>query len=224
MTLDFSEHLDNGYTHMNDHDPQSLNDDFVRTFTVSSLPGDPPNPVRDLKDDEFEVTVRKVGVATNLLFGHRIDARIPFEVGVKGFGGEFEVQQKDEQERICFVAAGVGITPILPSLYSLDYQRLKLLWTVREQDVGLVLDVLDRHPGLGKVTEVFITGIEGGSDERVKSVEERGAEVHSRRMQQEDFDKAEGVSRYYLCTAVPLRKQLSEWLVGKEIVFEDFNF
>ncbi|CZT16794.1 related to oxidoreductase, FAD-binding [Ramularia collo-cygni] len=223
VTLDFSRHLDNGYEHMNDYDPQSLNDDFVRTFTVSSLPGDPPNPVRDLKDDEFEITVRKVGVATNLLFQHRINDRVPFEIGVKGFGGEFEVQQRDEKESICFLAAGVGITPILPSLYSMDFQRLKLLWTIREQDVGLVLDVLDRHPGLGEVTEVFLTGIEKGRTEMAKNVEERGARVSLRRLQREDVEGRKA-SRFYLCTALPLRRQLSEWLTGQEVVFEDFNF
>lgn len=224
VTLDFSEHLDMGYSHMRDDDPQSLNDDFVRTFTVSSLPGDPPNPVRVLKDDEFEITVRKVGVATDLLFKHRINDRVPLEVGVKGFGGEFEVRQQNEKEAICFVAAGVGITPILPSLYSLDYQRLSLLWTIREQDVGLVQDVLDGHPGLGRVTEVFITDIKGERTESVKQVEERGASVHSRRLQKEDVDRGKAVARFYLCTAVPMRKQLSDWLAGQELVFEDFNF
>lgn len=208
---------------MNDYNPQSLNDDFVRTFTVSSLPGDPPNPVRDLKDDEFEITIRKVGVATELLFKQRID-RMPFEIGVKGFGGEFEVQQRDGEERICFIAAGVGITPILPSLFGLDFGRLRLVWTVREEDVGLVLDVLDRHEGLGKVTEVFVTGSKSGTEESVKSIEEKGAKVHSRRLQKEDVDRGEQISRYYLCTGVPLRKQLSEWLAGQEVVFEDFNF
>jgi hypothetical protein len=32
------------------------------------------------------------------------------------------------------------------------------------------------------------------------------------------------VERYYHCTGTPLRKQLTEWLPGKELVFEDFNF
>lgn len=208
---------------MRDDDPRSLNDDFVRTFTVSSLPGDPPNSVRDLKDDEFEITIRKVGVVTDLLFKEKGGGRIPFEVGVKGFGGEFEVKQTDE-DSICFIAAGVGITPILPSLFSLDYERLKVLWTVREQDVGMVLDVLDRHPTLGKATEVFITDAKDQGAESVKSIEKRSATVRTRRLQKEDVNQGQGVSRYYLCTALPLRKQLTEWLHGQELVFEDFNF
>lgn len=86
------------------------------------------------------------------------------------------------------------------------------------------MDVLDRHEGLGKVTEVFVTGSKSGSEEAVKSVEGRGAKVHSRRLQKEDVNLGEQIARYYLCTGVPLRKQLSEWLAGQELVFEDFNF
>lgn len=224
VTLDFADHLDAGYSHMRDDDPQSLNDDYVRTFTVSSPPGDPPNPVRDLKEDEFEITIRKVGAATDLLFRQRIDSRVPFQVGVKGFGGEFEVQQKDEKEKICFVAAGVGITPILPSLYGMDFERLRVLWTIREQDFGLVVDVLDRHPGLGGATEVFITDVKAEDAGNFKEVQKRGVKVHCRRLLKEDFGRGLPVERYFLCTALPLRKRLGEWLAGMELVFEDFNF
>ncbi|KAL1801165.1 hypothetical protein ACET3X_001507 [Alternaria dauci] len=38
IALDFSKELDIGYDHMRDDDPGSLNDDFVRTFTISSTP------------------------------------------------------------------------------------------------------------------------------------------------------------------------------------------
>ncbi|KAK4905841.1 hypothetical protein LTR49_024932 [Elasticomyces elasticus] len=71
VTLDFSEHLDHGYSHMREDDPRSLNDDFVRTFTVSSPPGGRPDLVRRLKDDEFEITIRNVGVVTYFLCKHK---------------------------------------------------------------------------------------------------------------------------------------------------------
>ncbi|KAF2223817.1 hypothetical protein BDZ85DRAFT_262220 [Elsinoe ampelina] len=98
VTLDFSEHLDVGYSHMRDDDPRSLNDDFIRTFTVSSPPGSPPHPSRTLADDEFEITIRKVGVVTDFLFKHGKDDRrygSDLEVGVKGFGGNFTVAQDE---------------------------------------------------------------------------------------------------------------------------------
>ncbi|TKB28046.1 hypothetical protein FCL47_00710 [Desulfopila sp. IMCC35006] len=38
VILDFSDSLHREYTHMNDGNPQLINDDFIRTFTVSSAP------------------------------------------------------------------------------------------------------------------------------------------------------------------------------------------
>ncbi|KAI7712064.1 oxidoreductase, partial [Hortaea werneckii] len=235
VTLDFSEHLDIGYSHMRDDDPRSLNDDFVRTFTVSSPPGDPPNPVRRLKDDEFEITVRRVGVVTNFLFKQqgsegteRASRSGGLEVGVKGFGGEFEVQQRDG-ETIGFIAAGVGITPLLPSLGRLEFSRLRLFWTVRVEDLGLVVDVLDQHSDLVKSLRLFVTNNSDlqVSAQHMERLRQMDVAVQLRRVTQEDVKGLEGdnaMSRYYLCTAMPLRKQLEQWLESKELVFEDFNF
>ncbi|GAB1730169.1 hypothetical protein NU195Hw_g7476t1 [Hortaea werneckii] len=235
VTLDFSEHLDIGYSHMRDDDPRSLNDDFVRTFTVSSPPGDPPDPVRRLKGDEFEITVRRVGVVTEFLFkqqgsegAERASRDGGLEVGVKGFEGEFEVQQRGG-ETIGFIAAGVGITPLLPSLGRLDFSRLRLFWTVRVEDLGLVMDVVDQHPDLVQSLRLFVTNAPDlqVSDQHMERLRQMDAVVELRRIKREDLREMEGgndVERYYLCTAMPMRKQLEQWLAHKELVFEDFNF
>ena len=227
VTLDFSKHMDMGYSHMRDDDPRSINDDFVRTFTVSSPPGSPPDPVKKLRDDQFEITIRKVGVATDFLFKHQGSESTErgihgIEVGVKGFGGEFEIQQRDGGP-ICFTAAGVGVTPILPSLWTLDYSKLKMLWSIREGDIGLVLDTLKQHPTLSHSLYIFITDAKDESAE-IKKLKAGGAAVHLRRMHKLDLECGNTVKRYYLCTGAPMRKQLEEWLPGKELRYEDFNF
>ncbi|KAI1758385.1 hypothetical protein F4782DRAFT_536914 [Xylaria castorea] len=79
VTFDFSPELDHGYSHMRDEDPQSLNDDFVRTFTVSA-PMDPSGA-----EPELEIVVRRHGSATALLA--RWNPRVPLEIPVLGFGG-----------------------------------------------------------------------------------------------------------------------------------------
>ena len=58
--LAFEEELSLGYSHMQDDNPKSLNDDYIRIFTVSSPPGG------TLPDDEFEITIRKVCEVTGL--------------------------------------------------------------------------------------------------------------------------------------------------------------
>lgn len=224
VTLDFGSRLDIGYSHMREDDPRSLNDDFVRTFTVSSPPGDPPNTVRRLKDNEFEITVRRVGAVTEELFKHQgseKDDHMELEVGVKGFGGEFDVKQESGDEVVAFVAAGVGITPLLPCLDALDLERLVLLWTVRKEDLGLVEDVVGAWPGLVGRMRLFVTNADGGED--VEAGDGK-VDVQQRRLTKEDTVLGDHVQRYYLCTGTPMRKQLMEWLPDKDLVFEDFNF
>ncbi|SMQ46044.1 unnamed protein product [Zymoseptoria tritici ST99CH_3D7] len=234
VTMDFSKDLDVGYSHMRDDDPRSLNEDWVRTFTVSSA------PASSLPKDEFEMTIRKVGVVTEFLFKHdgeSVRSRGELEVKVLDFGGEFEVEQKDE-EVVAFVAAGVGITPLLPSLNKLDLERLEVLWTVREADLGLVRDVLDKKPELSKAVKLFVT-TGGGVDEKkqedsaekgIAKIELTGAEVYRRRMTKEDVDllgNHSNAKRHFLCMPLPMRKLVEEWVGhrdGKEVIFEDFNF
>jgi len=230
VTLDFSEHLDYGYSHMRDDDPRSLNDDFVRTFTVSSPPGLPPRPSRNLADDEFEITIRRVGVVTDLLFKHGKSGSRPgteFEVDVKGFGGSFEITQDGADGSVGFVAAGVGITPLLPCLPSLNTAKLDLLWSLRREDIGLAVDVLRQYPELKRRARVFLTGGGGATEETAESVNELvalGAVVEQRRMLKRDLDDLAETKRFYLCTGTPHRMLLLQWLEGKEVVFEDFNF
>jgi predicted ferric reductase len=146
------------------------------------------------------------------------------EVGVKGFGGEFEVRQEGVNERVAFVAAGVGITPLLPCVGGLDLQRLSLLWTVRKEDLGLVRDVLDAWPGLAGRLSLFVTNAGDGGEIDLTSTKTDEIDLQKRRLQKNDLDLGGKVQKYYLCTGTPLRKQLMEWLPDKELIFEDFNF
>lgn len=140
VTFDFSPELDHGYSHMRDEDPQSLNDDFVRTFTVSApldakfladaggeaagSEGGVPRlrVLRDGAEPELEIVVRRHGSATALLA--KWNMRVPLEIPVLGFGGVEDFRMPiyrrpsgagDEThgKESVFVGAGVGITPLL---------------------------------------------------------------------------------------------------------------
>ena len=173
IALSFAAALDRGYSHMRDSDPTSLNDDFIRTFTVSSAPS---------TDGVFEITARKVGRVTRWLFeqgelrehsGSR-DACPEVELPVQGFGGDFSIRMPETAEDtaatstkvdiIPFIAGGVGITPLLAHLQiqppTLDPSRLRLFWTVNVADLGLVVDTFERFPSIKSQTTLFITGNE----------------------------------------------------------------
>ncbi|KAI4727375.1 oxidoreductase [Aureobasidium sp. EXF-10728] len=231
VTLDVSNHMDFGYSHMRDDDPRSLNDDFIRTFTVSSPPGLPPHPSKSLGDDEFEITIRKVGVVTDFLFRHGLDTRAKrseLEVGIRGFGGSFMVEQTKEKPAIAFIAAGVGITPLMPCLHSLKLDSLHLLWTLRAVDLGLAVDMLDGLQDLASGLTLFVTGTSSENKEQeawIKKLSDYGTRIVHRRMVRSDLERLmPKITRFYVCTGTSQRSTILQWLSGQEVIYEDYDF
>ncbi|KAK8116049.1 hypothetical protein PG984_012551 [Apiospora sp. TS-2023a] len=268
VTLDFGPELDHGWSHMRDDDPQSLNDDFVRTFTISSTTTTiPPSDI----PIEFEITARRHGPATGLLA--KWNLRVPLSLPVLGFGGEeafrlpilaqavAENSGEENSERkttSIFVAGGVGITPlmaqakgVLQSTSLSGYGRggdetpllpLKVLWSLRGEDLGLAVKVIERDPGLGKdgVTTLFVTGSSsnddsGGAKEvaeqqqqklNIARLEEMGVVIKTGRMERDDVlgIAAGGKRRFFCCTGPELMKRLLQWTEGEDVVFESFQY
>lgn len=215
IALDFKEELGTGYEHMRDDDPTSLNDDFVRTFTISSTPASSGTA------GEFDITIRKVGPVTKFLF--QTNERAGLEVPILGVGGgDFVVKQDDQKEGVVvpFVAAGVGITPLLGQVLQLELlpERFRLFWAVRGEDVGFAVDVFARYPGLAGCTRVFLTGKEEEGE-----VGFGDAVVERRRMRKSDLESMEAET-WYLCVGKGMRKEVLGWLEGKKVVFEDFDY
>ncbi|KAK0708191.1 hypothetical protein B0H67DRAFT_589550 [Lasiosphaeris hirsuta] len=231
VTLDFAEELDHGWSHMRDDDPQSLNDDFVRTFTVSNPPPLAGGESTTLENGtELQITVRKHGPTTRHLW--RQNVRAGLELPVLGFGGEESFRlPTDGSKKAVFVAGGVGITPLLaqaPGVLATT-QELALLWTLRAEDLGLGVDTLERLPGLAAGSTLFVTGGKGSGEEAqlVKRVEELGAQAVLRRLAQDDVlaaRDAEKGTKYYLCTSSELLKVVQSWLEGEDLVTENFNY
>lgn len=146
VALDAAGELDLGYSHMRDDDPASLNDDFVRTFTVTWASGwDDAEPDEKKADGgvavvppstAFAITIRRHGPVTGLLFASSPERATGggLELPIRGFGGgEFRVRPvaaapssspspassssiAPVQGLTPFIAGGVGITPLLAEL------------------------------------------------------------------------------------------------------------
>lgn len=216
-TFSFQEELDMGYRHMDDEDPSSLNDDYVRTFTITSRPGQGRSAA------EFEITARKQGNVTSYLF--RTYEGAGLEVPLKGFGGDFQLKLPEDQAVLPFVAGGIGITPVLAQLADLDMDRLRLSWTIPLQDIGLVCDVFQRNPQLPKSTTLFITGPDARENalQKLDLIASSGAKIERRRMEASDLDLSLG-EVWYFCGGASLKASVLNWLVGKRVVYEDFNY
>jgi uncharacterized protein len=104
--LDFSSFFNTKYQHMDQNNPQSLNDDLVRTWTISSR-----------SKDEFSLTIKKIGKVTNFLHNLKEIILVP----LLGFGGDFSCFEGDQvPKKMIWFAGGVGITPFMAM-----YQELK---------------------------------------------------------------------------------------------------
>ena len=100
-----------------------------------------------------------------------------------GFGGEFTFDQSGGK-RVGYVAAGIGITPLLGLIAGVDMSRLRVFWTTGIRDVGLLLDIMKRYPQLRERTEIFLTGKDDVleddlSQKQLKEVLELGWNVSS---------------------------------------------
>lgn len=217
ITLDFAPHLYKGWSHMRDHDPQSLNDDFIRTFTVSNTP----------QETELQITAKKHGPATHFLWKHRIGA--PLKLSVLGFGGHESFRMPvhaNESSSSVFVAAGVGITPLLAQAPALLDGRadFNVLWSLRGEDLPLAVDSFQRIDGLAATTKLFVTG--DSIDSRlVEEIVGMGSSIQFRRMSEDDLQPLKGSERkFFLCTGPTLLKKVNEWLTGEQVVWEDFGY
>ncbi|KAE8165195.1 hypothetical protein BDV40DRAFT_286423 [Aspergillus tamarii] len=126
------------YQHMDSSAPKSINDDRVRTWTVSSA-----HEERNITC--FELTMRKMkgGAVTGALFDHlrkyrsaQLGQRIVFDtpviVDIVGVTGDF-FMDRDKLDTL-WVAGGIGITPFLAMLRALAERG-----SAAEGDVMLVL-------------------------------------------------------------------------------------
>jgi NAD(P)H-flavin reductase len=219
VTFSFEKELGEGYSHMRDDDPTSLNDDYLRTFTISSFP-DGKNT-----NAEFEITIRKVGKVTEHLF--QSSARSGLTVPLLGYGGEFRFHEDNVGGLIPFVASGVGITPLLGQLPGIDSSRVRLFWTVNVRDIALVSDTFSRFPGLQKTSAIFITGTSGripaANRRSLEQLAESGTRLERRRLQADDLHVS-GARRWYICTGTELRTSILKWLAGEMVVYENFDY
>ncbi|KAF8944752.1 hypothetical protein BGZ47_003748 [Haplosporangium gracile] len=129
--LDFGAFNTLGYRHMAPDNPQSLNDDYIRTWTISSAPlGLSPSTKETRRSSpdawnetsEFALTIKRKpgGAISNLLHNLALDPKQPFTVPLICTGGSFVLPDLDSSTttspkpiKVAMISGGIGFTPFL---------------------------------------------------------------------------------------------------------------
>ncbi|KAG0038945.1 hypothetical protein BGZ82_010241 [Podila clonocystis] len=122
--LDFGEFNTVGYRHMAPDAPQSLNDDYIRTWTISSAP-----ERLDKATEKFSLTIKlKVGGRISTLLhewtpveGEEEKEGRRLTVPLMSVGGEFVLPS--ENKKLLFISGGIGATPFIAMLRGLGKQK-----------------------------------------------------------------------------------------------------
>ena len=212
--FDFSSRIDRAYQHMNEADPKSLNDDFVRTFTVSKV-----SPDRR----EVSITVKKAGFISSYLHSLAGRGGEP-EVDLKGFGGTFTCFEEGRAlPRMIWVAGGVGITPFLAMYRALrasgsPMPDIDLFYSCRGDEIDLIHEMTDIR------VRVF------DSRAIAESPAAPSRAFHRRRLRAADFGDVANLDRatVFLCGPDGFMADVKSWLAPEvdpaRLRFESFDF
>lgn len=225
--LDFSSLLgERQYQHMNFSNPSAVNDDRIRTWTVSSYSSTPSTTF------SLTMRVKEGGLVTGALFNiatkisamrkELLDDATPMnlEVGLVGVGGDFQIPSIEQVGtlKLLWIAGGIGLTPFLAMLKGLSASQntanVRLIFTTREPEVlvPLISQSLST-PGIeAKLTvklDVFAaapfeTGV-GAMPEWVQLTTHHGR-YDARSLHEADVDGRE----IYLCGPSSLEKDVLE--------------
>jgi len=200
--FDFSAENTNQYRHMADDNPQSLNDDYIRSWTISSVP-DIDGKGEYAPSSRFSCTIKnKSGGAISPMLhrwarnrSYHPDLNIKF-IGAEGDFTCFDEHHNLKYEKLLFIAGGVGITPFLCMLKVIQKRKVKvdlvLLFSARGEEVQLAKRFLET----GTDARIFDTERDG-MVEKVNYVE-----AFQRRIESEDI------------AAVPALKERGVYLCG----------
>lgn len=197
------------YQHMSDAKPSLLNDDRVRTWTVSKV--DQANDVA-----WFELTMREVkgGAVTGALFdivrgssksyGSSITPEKAVVVEVVGVTGDFCLSGPGVSALL--VAGGIGITPFLAMLDALATQEcptrsdIRLALATREPEVmvELLRGLLARLPSDIRITMDIFTHVLD-FDLNLPHRESQRISVHHGRIPAEYWIEAAGYNDVFIC-------------------------
>ncbi|KAJ3241589.1 hypothetical protein HDU81_000128 [Chytriomyces hyalinus] len=213
IVLSFADLVQRDYSHIKEHKPQALNDDFIRTWTISCV-----------KDNRITCTIKKLpsGAISPLL--HSLAHTNPpprLRLPCLGISSDFSCFNEDGTvpKQMLWIAGGVGITPFLAFHQAIVARNLKtditLLFAYNGDDHRLLDPILCS----GRVSVIAFRSSE-------KSEKNPAVTTIDRRMTAADVTPFKD-REVYLCGPESLSASVTAWLheAGCSAVHEEkFTF
>jgi len=126
-------------------------------FTLTSRPD----------EDNLKITVKKIGDFTTAL--HSISP--PVDVQISGplgdYGATIDIEKKDTEIKLVFIAGGIGITPFISLLKALNAKKttpqITLFWANNKAEEYFDLDFLNELATRNHIKVILVTLEENGA-------------------------------------------------------------
>ncbi|MEM7468336.1 MAG: oxidoreductase [Pseudomonadota bacterium] len=218
--FDFSDSFERVYKHMDEANPQAVNDDHVRTWTLSGAAKFDPAKKQFKQTDHVEITVKRKegGLISNYLHGRDstsfdTENTMPMSAGFLGSGGDFSCFNRSANSglltvhaQMLWVAGGAGITPFMSmfdGLVQMNEELAKteeqhstnivLYFAGRGDDLNIIHHFLDENKlrGSGASLQVSCFRSPNASDDLSTQASDSMLNIKERRIEASDFSSIE---------------------------------
>uniref|UniRef100_A0A7S4P8V7 Oxidoreductase FAD/NAD(P)-binding domain-containing protein n=1 Tax=Paramoeba aestuarina TaxID=180227 RepID=A0A7S4P8V7_9EUKA len=242
--FDFKGAVNLPYMHMNPGQPQLVNDDLVRTWTISSS-----SSSSESTEISCMIKLNPSGLISPFLHSLK---KVQLELGLIGVGGDFSCFPSEPNvvlpKKMVWVSGGIGITPFLSMYRAISSlpgaeTDIFLYYSCRDDDLHLFFELLKDPNSVtskvrlhGKVfhtqSPAFLSSLSFSPLELQKKLEEgKNWSFEKRRVMKEDlaglndFKKRE----VYVCGPGGLEERVVGWVEeigvkGKQVHRENFSF
>ena len=233
--FDFSGIFDNAYKHMDELNPQAVNDDHIRTWTLSSAPEFDAREKRFMQTSSVDITVKRKdgGLVSNFLHAAKKstssnDKRSTLSVPFIGCGGDFSCFSQSTNNglpavpnQMLWIAGGAGITPFMSMRDGLINVNRALAATRERITADIILYYAGRDDDINVIRH-FLTDVEQGDIQMQISCFQSlsaGAKpvpnvsntsVEQRRIQESDFTKIDNLleREVFICGPVSFMQHI----------------